>query len=271
VAASGPEPVIEAWDVRKDFGDVKALSGIDLRVMPGEVYGLLGPNGAGKSTMMRIINCLTEPTSGGVRVMGLDPAESPVEVKARIGYVPESPTLYESLSPRELFEFLASVRRLDQRAANERAARFSSAFGLQDYYDSPMATLSMGTKQKVAIVAALLHEPPLLVLDEPLNGLDAKSSRIFKDIISLQASRPGCAVLFSTHIMEVAEHLCSRIGIIYGGKVVAEGSLDELRGKAAGAGGTATLEEVFLKLTHEEEEVDETVRALREAFSTKVS
>jgi ABC-2 type transport system ATP-binding protein len=261
-------PVIEARDIHKKYGSVEALAGLSLRVMPGEIYGLLGPNGAGKSTMIKIINGLTEPSSGGLRVMGLDPDESPVEVKSKIGYVPETTMLYESLTPREFFEFVASVRRLDKRTTDDRVARLAAAFGLQDYYDSPIATLSMGTKQKVTIVAALVHEPPLLVLDEPMNGLDAKSSRIFKDLISLQTSRPGCAVLFSTHIMEVAEHLCTRIGIIYQGRIVAEGSLNELRAKASGAGGgQATLEEVFLRLTHEEEEVVETVRALRDAFS----
>ncbi len=260
-------PVIEAWDVHKRFGEVLALAGLSMKVMPGEIYGLLGPNGAGKSTMIKIINGLTEPTSGSVRVLGLDPEESPVEVKSKIGYVPESTMLYESLSPRDFFEFVASVRKLDKRAADDRVSRLAAAFGLQDYYDSPIATLSMGTKQKVTIVASLIHEPPLLVLDEPMNGLDAKSSRIFKDLISLHTQRPGCAVLFSTHIMEVAEHLCTRIGIIYRGRIVAEGSLDELRAKASGSGDHATLEEVFLNLTHEEDEVAETVRALRDAFS----
>ncbi len=268
----GPErlPVLEAWDIHKQYGMVQALSGLNLKVMPGEIYGLLGPNGAGKSTMLKIINGLTDPTSGGLRVLGLDPEVSPVEVKAKIGYVPEVSMLYDSLSPRDFFEFVASVRKLDKRVADERVARLATAFGLEDYYDSPIATLSMGTKQKVTIIAALLHEPPLLVLDEPMNGLDAKSSRIFKDLISLEAGRDGCAVLFSTHIMEVAEHLCTRIGIIYRGRLVAEGSLDDLRAQASrSAGSQATLEEVFLNLTHEEEEVAETVRALRDAFSPK--
>lgn len=261
-------PVIEAWDVYKSYGPVQALAGLNLRVMPGEIYGLLGPNGAGKSTMIKIITGLTELNSGGVRVLGFDPEESPVEIKSKIGYVPESTVLYESLTPREFFEFVASVRRLDGKTTDDRVSKLSVAFGLEEYYDSPIATLSMGTRQKVTLIASLLHEPPLLILDEPLNGLDAKSSRIFKDILSLHTRRPGSAVLFSTHIMEVAEHLCTRIGIIYKGKIIAEGSLDELRAKSSGAGGAqATLEEVFLRLTHEEEEVAETAKVLREAFS----
>ncbi len=267
---NAPVPVIEAWDIRKDYGTVQALAGLSMKVMPGEIYGLLGPNGAGKSTMIKIITGLTEATSGGLRVLGLDPDESPVEVKSRIGYVPETTMLYESLTPREFFEFVASIRRLDKRVVDDRVGRLAAAFGLAEFYDSPIATLSMGTRQKVTIIASLMHEPPLLVLDEPMNGLDAKSSRIFKDLLSLQTGRQGCAVLFSTHIMEVAEHLCTRIGIIYKGRIVAEGTLDELRSKAAGSGGgQATLEEVFLHLTHEEDEVAETVRALRDAFSAR--
>ena len=267
----------------KKYGTVTALSGLNLKVLPGEIYGLLGPNGAGKSTMIKIIAGLVEPTSGSVKVMGENPYENPIAAKSKIGYVSESSTLYESLTPREFFEFISSIRRLDQKAANERVKRLAPAFGLDNFYDSPIATLSMGTKQKISIVASLLHEPPLLLLDEPLNGLDARTSRIVKDIISLHAkgrdgsSSSSGAVLFSTHIMEVAEHVCDRIGIIYGGKIVAEGSLDELRKEARAIAlaptmghsedsGAATLEQVFLKLTHEEQDIEDTVRTLREAF-----
>ncbi|MHB1907267.1 MAG: ABC transporter ATP-binding protein [Nitrososphaerales archaeon] len=259
-------PIVEVSKVVKQYGSVLALADLNLRIMPGEIYGLLGPNGAGKSTLIKIINGLLEPTSGTVRVIGKDPIMNPLEVKSSIGYVSENSILYDSLSPRDFFEFVASIRHIDLKKANERVARLSEAFGMSQYYDSPIATLSMGTKQKVSIIAALLHEPPLLLLDEPLNGLDAKSSRILKDIISLHTEKNAGAVLFSTHIMEVAEHICNRIGIIYQGKIVAEGSLDDLRRQASSQAATATLEEVFLRLTHEEEEIAETVRTLREAF-----
>jgi ABC-2 type transport system ATP-binding protein len=263
-------PAIEATDVVKKYGQVTALDGLSFYVRPGEVYGLLGPNGAGKSTMIKIINGLTEVTSGSVRVLGYDPASHPIEVKAQIGYVSETSMLYESLSPRDFFEFVASVRGLDPAAANERVTTLATAFGLGEFYDSPIATLSKGTKQKVSVIGALLHEPRVLLLDEPLNGLDAKSSRILKDIISLHIEKNHGSVLFSTHIMEIAQNLCTRIGIIYQGRVVAEGSLDDLRRKASEQGGasTATLEEVFLKLTHEEEEIAESLKTLREAFFT---
>lgn len=266
-------PVVEVSGVVKTYGSVNALSGIGMRVMPGEIYGLLGPNGAGKSTLIKIINGLTEPTSGSVRIIGYDLSTNPIEVKSAIGYVPETSILYDSLSPRDFFEFIASVRKLDPVRANSRVTQLAEAFGLSKYYDSPIATLSMGTKQKVAIIASLLHEPPLLLLDEPLNGLDAKSSRILKDLISFHVEKSRGAVLFSTHIMEIAENICTRIGIIHDGKIVAEGSLDELRSKAsekkALTSKQRTLEEVFLRLTHEEEEVEDTIKTLREAFSTK--
>lgn len=271
------EPVVEVVDLAKDYGSVNALCGLSLKLMPGEIYGLLGPNGAGKSTLIKIIAGLVQPTSGNVRVLGFENTKNPVTVKSKIGYVSENSMLYESLSPRDFFEFVSSIRRIDTRAANERVERLAVAFGLTQYFDSPIGTLSMGTRQKVSIVAALLHEPSLLLLDEPLNGLDAKTSRIVKDVISLHAKRGNRAVLFSTHIMEVAENICDKIGVIYKGKLVAEGSLEELRRKAteitvaANYGlqesqGSATLEEVFLKLTHEEDEIAEKVNALRKAF-----
>jgi ABC-2 type transport system ATP-binding protein len=256
-------PLLEVRSLTKSFGNVKALDGLTLEVFPGEIYGLLGPNGAGKSTTLKVVSGLLEPTSGEVKVVGFDPVRNPVEVKSKIGYVAESPVMYESLSPRDFFEFVASVRKLDETSANKMVTQLAEAFEMAQYFDSPIATLSMGTKQKVAVIASLLHKPPLLLLDEPLNGLDAKSSRILKDLMSFHIQSGG-AFLFSTHIMEVAERICTRIGIIYQGKVLAEGTLEELRKKAGGE--DAPLEDVFLRLTNEETEVAETVRTLKEAF-----
>jgi ABC-2 type transport system ATP-binding protein len=231
--------------------------------MPGEIYGLLGPNGAGKTTAIKTILGLLEPTAGWIRVGGFDPTKNPIEAKSRIGYVAENPIVYDSLSPRDFLEFVASIRKIDQAIANEVLTHLADAFDMEQYYDSPIATLSLGLKQKVALIASLMHQPPVLLLDEPLNGLDAKSGRIVKDLVSFHAQKGG-AVLFSTHIMEVAEQVCTRIGIMYQGRVVAEGTLDQLRAKTEGKGGT--LEEVFLKLTHGESEVADTTRMLREAF-----
>jgi ABC-2 type transport system ATP-binding protein len=258
----GSEPLIETFGLTKQFGNFQALADFNLRILPGEIYGLLGPNGAGKTTAIKTILGLYQPTSGWIRVAGLDPAQSPVDVKSRVGYVAENPIVYDSLSPRDFLEFVASVRKLERVVTNELISSLANAFGMSQYFDSPIATLSMGMKQKVALIAALIHQPPVLLLDEPLNGLDAKSSRIVKDLVSLHAQKGG-AVLFSTHIMEVAEQTCTRIGIMNQGTVVAEGTLAELRSRT---GQDDTLEEVFLKLTNEESEVAETTKMLREAF-----
>jgi ABC-2 type transport system ATP-binding protein len=257
------EPLIETFSLSKQFGPVRALADLNLRIMPGEVYGLLGPNGAGKTTAIKTILGLLSPTSGGVKVAGFDPAKNPIEVKAKIGYVAENPIVYDSLSPRDFLEFVSSARKMNGTAANQAVSKLASAFDMAQYFDSPIATLSLGMKQKVAIIAAFMHQPPVLLLDEPLNGLDAKTSRLVKDMILFHTERGG-AVLFSTHIMEVAEHICTRIGIIHQGKVIAEGTLDQLRSETKGGG---TLEEVLLKLTHEEAEVADAIKALREAFS----
>lgn len=254
--------MIETSGLCKSFGCVEALVDVSLRIMPGEIYGLLGPNGAGKTTAIKTVLGLLEPSAGWVRVAGFDPVKDPVEVKARIGYVAENPVVYDSLSPRDFLEFVASVRRVDQGRVDELVSGLAAAFGMAECFDLPIATLSLGMKQKVALIASFVHQPSVLLLDEPLNGLDAKSSRIVKDLVSFHAQKGG-AVLFSTHIMEVAEHVCTRIGIIDKGRVISEGTLDQLRGKAQGG----TLEEVFLKLTNEESEVAETTRILREAFS----
>ncbi len=256
-------PLIEISGLTKQFGSVEALNGLDFWVMPGEVYGLLGPNGAGKTTTIKIITGLIEPTSGWVKVGGFDPVQNPIEVKSRIGYIAEKPILYESLSPRDFLEFVASIRKTDQNRTNYLVTELANAFDMAKYFDAPIATLSMGMKQKVSLIAALIHHPPILLLDEPLNGLDAKSSRIVKDLLSLHIQKGG-AVLFSTHIMEVAEQVCTRIGIIYQGRVIAEGNLDQLRSKISGEG--ETLEEVFLKLTDEEMEVADTTRILGETL-----
>jgi len=256
-------PLIEAAELTKQFGSVQALTGLSFRVMPGEIYGLLGPNGAGKTTTIKIITGLMEPTSGWVKVGGFDPIKNPIEVKSRIGYVAEKPILYESLSSRDFLEFVASIRRIEQNAANRIVAQLADAFDMAKYFDAPIATLSMGMKQKVALIASLVHQPPVLLLDEPLSGLDAKSSRIVKELLSLHTQKGG-AVLFSTHIMEVAEHLCTRIGIIDQGKVIAEGTLDQLKSKTGNK--SETLEELFLKLTNEEAEVADKTRLLGEAF-----
>jgi ABC-2 type transport system ATP-binding protein len=257
------EPLVEVSGVSVRFGSFLALDNLSLQVMPGEVFGLLGPNGAGKTTTIKVLIGLVAASLGSVKVCGFDPLLDSVAVKSRIGYVAENSIVYESLSPRDFFEFVVSMRKIDSVSANRVVSRLADVFDLAQYFDSPIATLSMGLKQKVALIAAFIHQPPVLLLDEPLNGLDAKSSRVVKDLMSLHVQRGG-AVLFSTHIMEIAEQLCTRIGIIDHGKVVAIGTLDQLRSKTDGMG--SSLEDVFLKLTNEDSAVADRSRMLREAF-----
>jgi ABC-2 type transport system ATP-binding protein len=257
---------IEVKNLVKYYGDKRAVGGLTFEVRPGEIYGLLGPNGAGKSTTLKIVTGLLDPTEGSIAVFGLSPVDDAVRVKSMLGYVAENVQLYDSLSVREFLQFVASIRRMDPVTANTRARELIKAFDIGSYFDTAIMALSAGTKQKVAIISSLMHNPPLLILDEPMTGLDVRSSRIFKDHLTFHNQRGG-AILFSTHIMEVAEHICTRVGIIDHGKLVAEGTVGELKNMIHTAG--ASLEEIFLKVTEEEEGVAETVKTLEEAFSEK--
>ena len=256
-------PIIEVSKLTKKFGSVQALNGIDFKVLPGEIYGLLGPNGSGKTTTLKSIIGLIQPTSGWVRVDGFNPVNDHIQVKSKIGYVAEKPILYESLSIRDFLEFVASIRKIDQSLVNRIINQLGAVFEMGDNFDLPIATLSTGMKQKAALISSLIHQPPVLLLDEPLSGLDAKTSRIVKDLLLLHTKKGG-SVLFSTHIMEVAESLCNRIGIIYQGKIIAEGTFDQLKDLTGNK--EFTLEETFLKLTNEENDVAEKIRLLEEVF-----
>jgi ABC-2 type transport system ATP-binding protein len=254
---------IVATQLVRNFGETIAVNQLSFEVQAGEIYGLLGPNGAGKTTTVRMVSGLLPPTVGQVQVFGYDPMTQPIEVKKRIGLVPEDHILYESLTPREFFNFVASVRRLDQSAVENRMLSLIDAFEFAEYYDKPIATLSHGNRQKASIMSALIHDPPLLVLDEPFSGLDARTVRVLKDILNIHLENGG-GILFSSHILEVAESLCNRIGIIDEGRMVAEGTVNELREMVKSHG---SLEEVFLRAVQQDEEVAETVKALRRALA----
>ncbi len=259
VAEASPDPLVVS-ELSVVYGERKAVDRLSLTVRPGEIYGLLGSNGAGKSSTIKSIVGLVPPASGRIRVFGLDVERDALRVKERVGYVPESSMLYEALTPREFLEFVASVRRIPTETASQRATAYMNAFRLEREFDEPIASLSMGTRQKVLIVAALLHQPPLLVLDEPLHSLDPRSVRIMKDLLARYVVGGERGVLFSTHTMEIAEQLCHRVGILDHGVLRAEGSIATLRER--GARGDASLEEVFLRLTREDEGLDEAVRTL---------
>ncbi len=256
------QKVLEITNLKKYFGETKAVDGISLCLEPGEIYGLLGPNGAGKTTTIKCILGLLDLQEGDICVLGKSPIEDPQDVKANIGYVSEEPSIYASMTPRELFNFIASIRRLDRGVVTRRVKKLLKSLDAMQYADKIVEALSRGNKQKIQIIAALMHEPPLLILDEPLTGLDAKSAKIVKDILQLHAQRGG-AVLLSSHIMEIAQNLCTRIGIINKGKMIAEGTLDELRQLVHETTGGESLEEIFLRLTEQDQSVKEIVAQLR--------
>jgi ABC-2 type transport system ATP-binding protein len=242
------------------YGSFVAVENLSFTVRNGEIYGLLGPNGAGKTSTIKVLVGVLQARAGKVEIYNA-PISDEIAAKAQIGYVPEEVVLLDSLTPREFLEFTASIRRLDRKTVNSRLERFVTAFELNQYFDTPIAALSMGNKQKVAILAALLHDPKLLILDEPLIGLDARASKILKELVTYHAKKGG-AVIFSTHIMEVAEKLCTRVGIINKGKIVGEGTVDDLRKLVRSAEGS--LEDIFLKVTEQEAGMQDIIKALEE-------
>ncbi len=235
-----------AEHLTKFYGSVVGLSDLSLSVNPGEVRGLLGQNGSGKSTLMKSLIGLIHPTSGSVRVLGLDVQKSPMEVRRCVGYVPESPRLYEFLTATEYLDFIADVRGLSFGEKKERISRLIQALDLEGKQGDTISGYSQGMKQKVALMGAILHRPRVLLLDEPLNGLDPKSARVVKELVHGLA-RDGVTTVFSTHILEIAEAICDRLTILQNGRVLAEGTAEQLRQKA-GLPGTG-MEDVFLKLT----------------------
>jgi ABC-2 type transport system ATP-binding protein len=224
---------------------------VTLRIPSGTVYGLLGPNGSGKSTLMKSMLGLIEPDSGMISIRGKTPAEA----KSEIGYVPEEVVLYESLSIVEYLNFIASVRKMDPHQYEERAKKFLSAFALEDRANDFIGSLSKGNHQKVAIISALLSGPEVLILDEPLSGLDPVSAKIFRDLIKDMADK-GCTVLLSTHIMPIAEMVCSEIAILKNGILIKTLKPSELK--------ELTLEEEFLKDIGAEKEISDILEALKE-------
>ena len=187
---------ISVRDLKKYFGEVKAVNGISFDVKKGEVFGLLGPNGAGKTTTIKLLLGLLEPLEGTISIFGLNPEREEVRMKEKVGYVSEEPFIFKSLTPKDLFNFIASIRRLDAEEATERAKEYLESLGALEYYEQLVATLSHGNKQKIQIVSAILHDPDLLILDEPLAGLDAKSVRVVKEILDIHIEKGGSVLFF---------------------------------------------------------------------------
>ena len=240
-------PALELRSLTKSFGR-PAVDRLDLSIAAGEFYALLGPNGAGKTTTLRLVAGLLPADDGDIRIFGIDARRSPIEAKRTVAWLPDEPMLYDKLDPLEYLEFVAGLWSIEGRRAKRLAEELLESLGLWPFRRERCEGFSRGLKQKLALAGALIHEPRLMMLDEPLTGLDAGAARQVKDILT-ERVRSGATIIMTTHILEVAERLAGRIGIIARGKMIAEGTLDELR-RSAGAGG-ATLETLFLDLTSE--------------------
>jgi ABC-2 type transport system ATP-binding protein len=241
-------PMIEVEHLSKRYGDKIAVEDVSFTVHRGEIFGFLGPNGAGKTTTIKMVVGLLKPTSGTARVAGYDVQAQPLQAKAASGYGPDEPNLYSKLSARELLRFVGDLYGLPADLVARRTDELLRLFDLTDVGDDLTDSYSHGMQQKTSLAAALLHDPKALILDEPTVGLDPKSARLIKDILRQIADR-GAAVMLSTHILEIAERMCDRIGIINKGRLVAVGTLDELRSLGKEEAGGASLEDIFLELT----------------------
>jgi ABC-2 type transport system ATP-binding protein len=246
LSSPGSKLAVKLEGVSKSFGNIQAVKKLDFRIDIGTIFGFLGPNGSGKSTTLKMIMGLLRADFGILNVYGIDVSSNPWEVKKIVGYVPESPRLYEFLTGLEYLDFIADVYGLSSQIKRNRIEEYLSAFDLENRENEMISGYSHGMKQKIAIIAALLHKPKLLILDEPLSGLDPKSARIVKDLIHKLAGE-GVTTIMSTHVLEIADAVCDRIAIIYQGSKLAEGKSTELREEAQMP--DSTLEEIFLKLT----------------------
>jgi len=237
--------MIELVNLVKKFGDLTAVNDVSLTIPRGEFFAMLGPNAAGKTTTLKILAGLMKPTSGCARVCGFDMQTQPLEARRRIAYVPDFPFLYDKLTAWEFFRFTGQLFQMPEAKIEANANELIARFHLAEFVNRPLEGLSHGTRQRVAIVSALLHDPEVFVIDEPMVGLDPQHARVVKDVFK-ERSRAGVTVLVSTHQLSVAEEMADRIGIIHGGKLVAVGNRDELRKQSGNAG---QLEEIFLSLT----------------------
>ncbi len=237
--------MIELDDVTKRFGDVRAVDGITLTVRPGEFFCVLGPNAAGKTTTIKMIAGLIRPDSGRVRVAGFDLVKDPMPARARLAYVPDFPFLYEKLTPWEFLRFTGQLFGMSREAIHAAAASLVPRFQLAEWLHKPIDSLSHGTRQRVAIASALLHDPAVFVIDEPMVGLDPHHARVVKDILRERVDA-GMTVFLSTHQTSVAEEMADRVGIIHRGRLVASGTPADLHRQAGTHG---ALEAAFLAIT----------------------
>jgi len=260
---AGDGVMLELRAVRKLYGKFAAVRGLDLTVRRGEIFGFLGPNGAGKTTTIRIVAGVLQPTSGKVLVGGDDLSVTPELAKSRLGFIPDRPYLYEKLSGGEFLRFVAGLWGREGEEVEARIDRLLELFQLDPWKDELIESYSHGMRQKILISSALIHQPELIVVDEPMVGLDPRSARLLKDLFRAFVAQGG-TVFLSTHTLEVAEALCDRIAIIHEGEIIALGTLDELRNQSQAGG--AHLEEIFLKITGGEAMTD-VIAGLSEAIT----
>jgi ABC-2 type transport system ATP-binding protein len=250
----GVEAVSPALEIRglcKRF-DRPAVDGLDLSVRRGEFYMLLGPNGAGKTTTLRMVSGLLQPDAGSIHIFGIDARRDQVAAKQIVGWVSDEPMIYDKLTPLEYLEFVAGLWQVDPTVADIRARELIGWLGLEHVQNTHCEQFSRGMRQKVALAGALVHDPQLIIFDEPLTGLDAGSARLVKSVL-VERVRCGRTVIMTTHILEIAERMGDRIGVIDGGKLVAEGTLQELRARVGT--GDSCLEELFLAIVGQEASV----------------
>lgn len=247
------ETTLKIENLSKSYGTFPAVKNLSLEVKSGEIYAFLGPNGAGKTTTLKMISGQILPDSGSIWISGSSISSKPEKAKRHFGYIPDRPFLYERLTAYEYAEFIAGVYNLPKKIWNDRWQYFVQLFGLYDWQNVLLDAYSHGMRQKILIICSFLHEPPLIIVDEPMVGLDPLSARKVKDLFIEYADK-GNSIFMSTHSMDIAESISDRIGIIHQGRLLIEGSLEEL--KKAAKGDMENLEEVFLKLTEEETELN---------------
>jgi ABC-2 type transport system ATP-binding protein len=242
-------PAISVRDLRKVYGNKAAVDGLNLTVPQGCFFGFLGPNGAGKSTTIRMLTGLIPPTSGSIELLGMPMPAQALEIKKRIGLVPDESLLFDRLTGSEFLEFVGRMYGLARPVARERARGLLELFELSDNGRKLIAEYSKGMRKRVAMAASLIHHPDLFLMDEPFEGVDAVGARLMKDIL-LDQVRRGATIFLTSHVLEVVERLCQRVAIIHEGKIVTEGTLDELRA------GSETLEDVFVRVVGAEKDFE---------------
>lgn len=240
--------MIDLINLTKDYGTTIAVNNLNLHVASGEIYGFIGPNGAGKTTTIRMMGGIIEPSSGSIIIDGINMKENPVAAKKIIGVVPDRPFLYEKLTGAEFLKFIADIYEVDAKSVRQLSDDLLRQFALWDWANEIIEAYSHGMKQRLIIAAALMHDPKILVVDEPMVGLDPSAVRMVKDIFKDLAAK-NAAIFVSTHTLSIAEDLCDRIGVIHKGNLVAQGTMAELNSAAQTQ--KAKLEEVFLTLIHE--------------------